>query len=60
LPFEGYFQWDKFCRVFSTVRFEGIFLLEVEMRKSAFSKPQQFLSEAFLRGARLLHDAGKA
>lgn len=60
LPFEGYFRWDKFCRVFSGVNFDGIFLLEVEMRLSAFSKPQQFLSEAFLRGARLLRDAGKA
>lgn len=60
LPFEGYFPWDKFCRVFSAIRFDGIFLLEVEMRRSAFSKPQQFLSEAFLRGARLLREAGKA
>lgn len=59
LPFEGCFRWDKFSRIFSTIKYEGLFLLEVEMNRSAFTKPQQFLSEAFARGERLLRESGK-
>lgn len=58
LPFEGSFQWDRFCELFSQIQFEGIFLLEVEIRKSAFKPPQEFLNEAFSRARRLLEKSG--
>ncbi|MFA5031725.1 MAG: sugar phosphate isomerase/epimerase family protein [bacterium] len=54
LPFEGTFKWDEFTKVFHKIGFEGIFLLEVEMRRSAFQKPQEFLNEAFKRAQILL------
>jgi sugar phosphate isomerase/epimerase len=53
LPFEGSYDWDRFCGVFSRLFFEGIFLLEVEMRESAFESSTQFLIEAFTRGEKL-------
>jgi sugar phosphate isomerase/epimerase len=54
LPYEGTFPWRDFCRLFSRIDFEGILLLEVEMRESAFKKPEEFLKETFARGQRLL------
>ncbi len=54
LPFEGSFPWDKFNKIFAEIGFKGIFLLEVEMRKSAFKSPDEFLKEAFVRGQKLL------
>ena len=54
LPYEGSFPWSAFCRIFSRIHFRGIFLLEVEMRESAFVSPSEFLQEAFTRGQRLL------
>ena len=59
LPYEGTFDWDGFCRVFSTLTLDGIFLLEVEMRESAIKSPREFLIEAFLRGKKLLQRSGK-
>ena len=53
LPYEGSFVWDDFCRVFAGINFRGIFLLEVEMRESAFKSVEAFLSEAFRRGQAL-------
>ncbi|UCD06581.1 MAG: sugar phosphate isomerase/epimerase [candidate division WOR-3 bacterium] len=53
LPFEGSYDWDRFCKVFPCDAFGGIFLLEVEMRESAYKTPAEFLSEAFRRGEKL-------
>ena len=54
LPYEGSFPWPAFCRIFSKIHFNGIPLLEVEMRESAFSSASEFLQESFNRGQRLL------
>lgn len=54
LPFEGSFPWNRFCKILSETEFKGIFLLEVEMRKSAFKSPVEFLKQAFARGQKLL------
>jgi len=54
LPFEGTYSWKRFCDLFSKIDFQGIFLLEVEMRESAFKEPRSFLKEAYLRGKRLM------
>ena len=54
LPFEGSFPWDKFCEILSETGFSGIFLLEVEMRNSAFKVPEEFLKEAFVQGQKLI------
>lgn len=53
LPFEGSYDWDSFCRAFPCEAFGGIFLLEVEMRESAYKTPTEFLDEAFNRGEKL-------
>lgn len=53
LPFEGTYPWERFCGLFSKIDFQGIFLLEVEMRESSFKEPREFLKEAYLRGKRL-------
>ena len=53
LPFEGSYDWDRFCKVFPCDTFGGIFLLEVEMRESAYKTPAEFLSEALKRGEKL-------
>jgi sugar phosphate isomerase/epimerase len=54
LPYEGSFPWPGFCKIFSKIEFDGIFLLEVEMRESGFNSPSEFLQEAFTRGQRLI------
>jgi len=59
LPFEGSYDWDGFCKIFSRLGFNGVFLLEVETRESAFESPQQFLGEAFERGERILRTCRK-
>jgi sugar phosphate isomerase/epimerase len=59
LPYEGSFQWNDFCKVFSNLHFGGVFLLEVEMRESSFKTPQEFLKEAFTRGHKLLNTCHK-
>ena len=58
LPFEGTSDWDGFCRVFPGDTFSGIFLLEVEMRESAYKTPVEFLIEAFRRGEKLRKACG--
>jgi sugar phosphate isomerase/epimerase len=55
LPFEGTFCWKDFCAVFGEIDYKGVFLLEVEMRESAFKIPDEFLAEAFARAVRLLN-----
>jgi sugar phosphate isomerase/epimerase len=59
LPFEGVIDWNKFCGIFARIKYPGPFLLEVEMRESAFKDPREFLREAFTRGEKLLGLAGK-
>jgi sugar phosphate isomerase/epimerase len=59
LPFEGVIDWKKFCGIFARISYPGPFLLEVEMRESAFKDPREFLREAFTRGKKLLSFAGK-
>jgi sugar phosphate isomerase/epimerase len=58
LPFEGTYDWDGFCKAFPCDVFSGVFLLEVEMRESAFESPVEFLSEAFRRGEKLRRACG--
>ena len=60
LPFEGTYDWDQFTSAFSRLKFTGVFLLEVEMRESAFKEPAEFLQQARQRGQTLLERAGKA
>ncbi len=60
LPFEGCYDWPCFYTLFSRIPFQGVFLLEVEMRASMFKEPEVFLREAFERGERILHSCGKA
>lgn len=59
LPFEGNIHWDEFCKLFGQVDFRGVFLLEVEMRESAFKVPTEFLIEARSRGLKLLKQSSK-
>lgn len=59
LPFEGTYPWERFCDLFAKTDFQGIFLLEVEMRESAFKEPREFLREAFQRGKKLLASSKK-
>jgi sugar phosphate isomerase/epimerase len=59
LPYEGALNWDGFCSIFSCVDFNGVFLLEVEMRESAFKSPEIFLREAFARGERIMRTCRK-
>ncbi len=59
LPFEGTYDWDQFAQAFARVKFNGVFLLEVEMRESAFKDPREFLKQAYERGQILLERTGK-
>ncbi len=59
LPYEGTFPWPDFCRIFSKLRFNGVFLLEVEMRESSLTSPAEFVHEAFTRGQYLMSAALK-
>jgi sugar phosphate isomerase/epimerase len=54
LPFEGGIDWKKFSGIFARIKFSGPFLLEVEMRESAYKDPDEFLRQAFTRGQKLL------
>ncbi|UCD19677.1 MAG: sugar phosphate isomerase/epimerase [candidate division WOR-3 bacterium] len=53
LPYQGIYDWNRFCKVFARIGFFGVFLLEVEMRESGFKSPDIFVREAFVRGERL-------
>ena len=59
LPYEGRIDWEKFCGIFRRIDYPGIFLLEVEMRESAFKDSDEFLRQAFTRGQKLLVLADK-
>lgn len=50
LPHEGTIEWGRFVTAFSTVVYNGSFLLEVEMRESVFRDPEVFLDQAYIRG----------
>ncbi len=54
LPFEGSIDWSEFGKIFQALKYEGTFLLEVEMRESLFKDPTTFLREARERGERLI------
>jgi len=54
LPFEGTIDWEKFARHFARIGYTGTFLLEVEMRESAFHDPEEFLHQAYLRSQKLM------
>jgi len=54
LPFEGVIDWKKFSGIFARIKFSGPFLLEVEMRESAYKDPDEFLRQAYARGQKLL------
>jgi sugar phosphate isomerase/epimerase len=56
LPFEGKIDWQDFSRVFKKTDYKGIFLLEPEMRLSAFKQPAVFLKEALARAKRILEE----
>ncbi|UCF71573.1 MAG: sugar phosphate isomerase/epimerase [candidate division WOR-3 bacterium] len=53
LPYQGTYDWNGFCEIFTRLGFVGVFLLEVEMRESGLKSPAIFLREAFARGERL-------
>jgi sugar phosphate isomerase/epimerase len=57
LPYGGLFNWKRFCDLFSNIKLNGIFLLEVEVRKSTFQNTTNFLNEAFSRGNKLLKES---
>ncbi len=54
LPFEGTIDWDDFARHFARTGYTGTFLLEVEMRESAFQVAEEFLHQAYLRSQKLV------
>lgn len=54
LPFEGTIDWNRFARHFARTGYAGTFLLEVEMRESAFQDPEIFLMEAYRRSEKIL------
>jgi L-ribulose-5-phosphate 3-epimerase len=59
LPYEGTYDWNGFCEIFSRTGFRGVFLLEVETRESVFKSPEIFLREAFTRGERIMRACRK-
>ena len=54
LPFEGTIDWEKFARHFARTGYAGTFLLEVEMRESAFQDANIFVAEAYTRAQKLV------
>ncbi|UCC12255.1 MAG: sugar phosphate isomerase/epimerase [candidate division WOR-3 bacterium] len=54
LPYEGSIDWDEFARHFARTGYTGTFLLEVEMRESAFQDASIFVTEAYSRSKRLV------
>lgn len=55
LPFEGTIDWEKFARHFARTGYAGTFLLEVEMRESAFQDAKEFLHQAYCRSQKLMN-----
>jgi L-ribulose-5-phosphate 3-epimerase len=58
LPFEGTIDWDRFAMHFARIGYTGTFLLEVEMRESAFHDPEEFLRQAYCRSEKLVKMIG--
>lgn len=54
LPYEGSIDWNEFAKYFPKANFNVVFMLEVEMRGSAFKDPKIFLKEAYDRARKLL------
>lgn len=54
LPYEGNINWREFSRIFKGIKYQGVFLLEPEMRLSRFKEPLVFLKEALLRAKKIL------
>jgi L-ribulose-5-phosphate 3-epimerase len=54
LPYEGSIDWNEFAKYFLKVKYNGVFMLEVEMRESAFKDPKIFLKEAYERAKKLI------
>ncbi len=54
LPFEGKIDWAEFSRIFKKINYNGVFLLEPEMRRSGFKEPSVFLAEAYARAQRII------
>ena len=53
LPFEGTIDWERFAMHFARTGYAGTFLLEVEMRESAFKDAFIFATEAYARAKTL-------
>jgi sugar phosphate isomerase/epimerase len=54
LPFEGILPWEEFAYYLPRLRNLGCFMLEVEIRESAFKDRGEFLAEAFRRARQVL------
>jgi sugar phosphate isomerase/epimerase len=54
LPFEGVIDWDEFALYARQLKHLQTFMLEVEVRESAFRDTREFLNQAFQRTQRLL------
>jgi sugar phosphate isomerase/epimerase len=54
LPFEGVLPWEEFAHYLPRLKNLGCFMLEVEIRESAFKDSGEFLAEAFRRARHVL------
>jgi sugar phosphate isomerase/epimerase len=54
LPFEGILPWEEFAYYLPRLKNLGCFMLEVEIRESAFKDRGEFLAEAFRRAKQVL------
>jgi len=57
LPFEGMLPWEEFAYYFPRMKNLGCFMLEVEIRESAFKDRGEFLAEAYRRAKQVLEMA---
>jgi sugar phosphate isomerase/epimerase len=54
LPFEGIMPWEEFAYYLSRMKNLSCFMLEVEIRESAFKDRGEFLAEAYRRARQVL------
>jgi len=54
LPFEGIMPWEEFACCLPRMKNLGCFMLEVEIRESAFKDRGEFLAEAYRRARQVL------